>query len=45
MKWPTINDKIKKMLRNVFIACGKKYPDMQEDKCRAVYGIDIMIDS
>lgn len=44
VKWNTINDKIKKMLRNVFIACGQKYPEMQNDKSRAVYGIDIMID-
>jgi hypothetical protein len=33
------------MLRNTFIACGIKYPQMQDDKCRAMYGIDIMIDS
>ena len=43
-KWTTINEKIKKMLRLVFIACAKKYPEMQNDKSRAVYGIDIMID-
>ena len=32
------------MLRNTFIACGQKYPKMQQDKSRAIYGIDIMID-
>jgi tubulin--tyrosine ligase-like protein 12 len=32
------------MLRNTFIAAGIKYPKMHDDKSRAVYGIDIMID-
>lgn len=45
VQWSTIHDKIKKMLRNTFIAAGIKYPDMQDDKCRAVYGIDVMIDA
>jgi hypothetical protein len=45
VQWATIHDKIKKMLRNTFIAAGKKYPEMQDDKCRAVYGIDIMVDA
>ena len=44
VQWSGIHDKIKKMLRNTFIACGMKYPNMQDDKSRAVYGIDIMID-
>ena len=33
------------MLRNVFIAVGTKYPQMHDDFSRAVYGIDIMVDS
>ena len=33
------------MLRNVFIAVATKYPEMHDEKSRAVYGIDIMIDS
>lgn len=33
------------MLRNVFIAVATKYPQMHDDNSRAVYGIDIMIDS
>ena len=45
VQWSTIHDKIKKMLRNTFIAAGIKHPDMQNDKCRSVYGIDIMIDA
>jgi len=45
MQWSTINEKIKKMLRNVFIAVATKYPQMHDDKSRAVYGIDIMIDA
>jgi len=32
------------MLRNTFIAAATKYPDMQSDKSRAMYGIDIMVD-
>lgn len=43
-KWTTINDKIKKILRNVFIAVGVKYPQMHDNKSRAVYGIDIMVE-
>ena len=40
-----INEKIKKMLRNTFIAVATKYPEMHNDNSRAVYGIDIMIDA
>jgi hypothetical protein len=32
------------MLRNTFIAASTKYPQMQNEKSRAMYGIDIMID-
>lgn len=32
------------MLRNTFVAAGITTPQMQSDKCRAIYGIDIMID-
>lgn len=45
VQWSSIHEKIKKMLRNTFIAAGIKYPEMQDDKCRAVYGIDIMVDA
>ncbi len=45
MSWSVINEKIKKMLRNVFIAVATKHPEMHDDKSRAYYGIDIMIDS
>jgi hypothetical protein len=40
-----INEKIKKMLRNVFISVATKYPEMHDEKSRAYYGIDVMIDS
>ena len=43
--WSVINEKIKKMLRNTFIAVATKYPEMHNDNSRAVYGIDIMIDA
>lgn len=43
-KWEEVNEKIKKMLRNTFIAASTKYPNMQNDKSRAMYGIDVMID-
>lgn len=43
-KWQEINEKIKKMLRNTFIAASTKNPNMQNDKSRAMYGIDVMID-
>ena len=45
MSWSGINEKIKKMLRNVFIAVGSKYPEMHDDRSRAYYGIDVMIDA
>lgn len=45
VNWASINDKIKKMLRNTFIAVATKYPQMHNDNSRAVYGIDIMIDA
>lgn len=43
--WSGVNEKIKKMLRNVFIAVATKYPQMHDDKSRAVYGIDVMVDA
>jgi ribosomal protein L5 len=33
------------MLRNTGIAANTKYPQMQNDKSRAMYGIDVMIDA
>lgn len=45
VNWTVINEKIKKMLRNTFIAVATKYPEMHNDNSRAVYGIDIMIDA
>lgn len=45
VSWTGINEKIKKMLRNTFIAVATKYPEMHHDNSRAVYGIDIMIDA
>lgn len=33
------------MLRNTFVAAALKYPLMQNEKSRAMYGIDIMIDA
>ena len=40
-----MDDRIKKMLRNTFIAAALKYPNMHNEKSRAMYGIDIMIDA
>ena len=33
------------MLRNTFIAAAQKYPHMQSDMSRAMYGVDIMVDA
>lgn len=40
-----IHDKIRKMLRNVFIAVCNKYPQMHDENSRAVYGVDVMIEA
>lgn len=40
-----MDEKIKKMLRNTFVAAGIKFPGMHSEKSRAIYGIDVMIDS
>ena len=45
VKWATIHEKIKKMLRNTFIAAAHKHPEMQSDMSRALYGVDVMVEA
>ena len=45
IQWEGIYEKIKLNLKNVFIMASKNCPQMSDPYSRAIYGIDIMIDS
>ncbi|CAA7016089.1 unnamed protein product [Microthlaspi erraticum] len=45
VKWLDIHEKVKKLIRQVFEAAVLVHPEMQSPKSRAIYGVDIMLDS
>lgn len=45
IKWEPLYEKIKQAVKNSFIVAGKDCPQMSDPYSRAVYGLDIMIDS
>ncbi|XP_052181367.1 uncharacterized protein LOC127794380 [Diospyros lotus] len=45
VKWLDIHQRVKKMIRLVFEAAAVVHPEMQSPKSRAMYGVDIMLDS
>ncbi|KAL4505169.1 hypothetical protein ABPG72_016236 [Tetrahymena utriculariae] len=45
IKWAAIHDKIKTMVKQLFMAVYKKYPGMPHPNCRGSYGMDVMIEN
>ncbi|CAN1220443.1 Tubulin--tyrosine ligase-like protein 12 [Linum perenne] len=45
VKWSDIHERVKGMLRSVFEAAAIVHPEMQSPTSRAMYGVDVMIDS
>ncbi|KAL1214586.1 hypothetical protein V5N11_007481 [Cardamine amara subsp. amara] len=43
--WMDIHEKVKQMIRAVFVAAALAHPEMQSPKARAIYGVDVMLDS
>ena len=45
VKWMDIHQRIKNMIRSVFEAAIAVHPEMQSPKSRAMYGVDVMLDT
>ncbi|GMH16581.1 hypothetical protein Nepgr_018422 [Nepenthes gracilis] len=45
VKWLDIHQRIKNMIRSVFEAAAAVHPEMHNLKSRAMYGLDVMLDS
>ncbi|CAM8966903.1 unnamed protein product [Rhodiola kirilowii] len=45
VKWLDIHERIKKMIKMLFEAAALVQPDMHNPKSRAIYGVDVMLDS
>ncbi|KAG7988599.1 hypothetical protein I3843_03G195500 [Carya illinoinensis] len=45
VKWLEIHLRIRKMIRSVFEAAAAVHPEMHSPRSRAIYGVDVMLDS
>ena len=45
VKWLDIHTRVRKMIRSVFEAAAGTHPEMQSPTSRAMYGVDVMLDS
>ncbi|KAH9652705.1 tubulin--tyrosine ligase-like protein 12 [Citrus sinensis] len=45
VKWLEIHQRVKNTIRSVFKAAAVAHPEMHSSKSRAMYGVDIMLDS
>ncbi|KAL4613775.1 hypothetical protein ACB092_07G004600 [Castanea dentata] len=45
VKWSEIHLRVRTMIRSVFEAAAAVHPDMQSLKSRAIYGVDVMLDT
>ncbi|KAH7854880.1 hypothetical protein Vadar_018707 [Vaccinium darrowii] len=45
VKWLDIHLRVKRMIRSVFESAAVVHPEMQSPKSRAIYGVDVMLDS
>lgn len=43
--WLDIHQKIRSMIRSVFDSAATVHPDMHSSMSRAIYGVDVMLDS
>ncbi|KAM3315688.1 hypothetical protein ACQJBY_034052 [Aegilops geniculata] len=44
VKWLEIHESIRIMIRRVFESASAVHPEMQNSFCRAIYGVDVMLD-
>ncbi|KAM7513056.1 hypothetical protein LguiB_011931 [Lonicera macranthoides] len=45
VKWLDIHTRVKRMIRSVFESAALVHPEMSSPKSRAMYGVDVMLDS
>ncbi|GAQ82856.1 Putative tubulin-tyrosine ligase [Klebsormidium nitens] len=45
VKWSGIHERIRAMLREVFEGAARVHPEMHDPHARAMYGVDVMLDS
>lgn len=45
VNWLDIHSRVKKMIRTVFEAAAEVHPEMHSPTSRAMYGVDVMLDS
>lgn len=45
VKWLEIDLRVRKMIRSVFEAAASVHPEMDSPRSRAIYGVDVMLDS
>ncbi|KAM6583596.1 hypothetical protein CsatB_010598 [Cannabis sativa] len=45
VKWLDIHERVKGMIRSVFEAAASVHPEMHSPNSRAIYGVDVMLDS
>lgn len=45
VKWSEIHLRVRTMIRSVFEAAAAVHPDMHSPKSRAIYGVDVMLDT
>lgn len=45
VKWSDIHQRVKNMIRSVFESAAVVHPEMHNPKSRAMYGVDVMLDS
>ncbi|XP_030538413.1 tubulin--tyrosine ligase-like protein 12 isoform X1 [Rhodamnia argentea] len=45
VKWLDVHERVRKMIRSVFEAAAFVHPEMHSPMSRAIYGVDVMLDS
>lgn len=45
VNWLDIHSRVEKMIRSVFEAAAQVHPEMHSTTSRAMYGVDVMLDS
>nr|GLL20714.1 tubulin--tyrosine ligase-like protein 12 [Ipomoea trifida] len=45
VKWMDIHSRVRSMIRSVFESAASVHPEMHHPKSRAMYGVDVMLDS
>lgn len=45
VKWLDIHERVRNMIRSVFEAAATVHPEMHSPMSRAMYGVDVMLDS